>query len=192
MNLWGGDKEKKKIHWVSWEKVSAKKSDGGLGVAPIRSLNTGLLIKWWWRLKCDKDALWSKTIKGIHNLNGKPHDYLANKKLSGVWHNIVAAKIDISKRGVRLDDIFRINVKSGENTQFWYDKWLGTETLKEKYPTLFDLESRKTCKVADRFLDGNFAGNWSNQSIEEAECAQQLDSLMTDLESLEFQPGEDQ
>ncbi|KAL4559382.1 hypothetical protein LXL04_031520 [Taraxacum kok-saghyz] len=190
--LWGGDKEKKKIHWVSWEKVSARKSDGGLGVAPIRSLNTGLLVKWWWRLKCEKEALWAKTIKGIHNLHGKPHDYLVNKNSHGVWQNIVSEKKEINKLGVQMNDIFKLSIKSGENTLFWGDKWLGMTSLKDKYPVLYNLESRKTCTIADRFYDGSFSGHWSSQEIEEEDGAQQLESLMTDLESLEFQPGEDQ
>ena len=151
--------------------MAARKSDGGLGVAPIRSLNTGLLVKWWWRLKCEKEALWSKTIKEIHNLHGKPQDYLVNKNISGVWHNIVSAKKEINKVGLQINDIFKINIKSGENTQFWGDKWLGSTSLKEKYPELYNLESRKTCTVADRFYEGSFSGHWSSQTIEEYECA---------------------
>lgn len=45
--LWGGDEAKWKIHWVSWDKVVASNSAGGLGVGSIRALNIGLIVKWW-------------------------------------------------------------------------------------------------------------------------------------------------
>lgn len=78
--LWGGDKSKGKIHWVSWDKVVAPKSEGGLGVGTICTLNTSLLVKWWWRLKTKQYSLQVNVIKGIHNLCNKPHDYLSNQK----------------------------------------------------------------------------------------------------------------
>lgn len=49
--LWGGDEEKRMIHWVSWDKVVASKSAGGLRVGSIRTLNISLIVKWWCRRK---------------------------------------------------------------------------------------------------------------------------------------------
>ena len=86
--LWGGDEDKRKIHWVSWEKVIASKSAGGLGVGSIRALNVGLIVKWWWRLKHENHSLWRRVVVSIHNLINKPHDYIANRNIPGVWHNI--------------------------------------------------------------------------------------------------------
>ncbi|XP_023729445.1 uncharacterized protein LOC111877144 [Lactuca sativa] len=82
--LWGGCDERKKIHWVSWEKVLAAKSNGGLGVGSIRALNIGLLVKWWWRLKNDSHSLWARVISGIHNLANKPFEYLSKQSSCGV------------------------------------------------------------------------------------------------------------
>ncbi|GKF49309.1 hypothetical protein Tco_0142560 [Tanacetum coccineum] len=39
----------KKIAWVSWSKVLASKSNGGLRVSSFYALNRGLLFKWIWR-----------------------------------------------------------------------------------------------------------------------------------------------
>ncbi|KAL7582409.1 uncharacterized protein LOC128128948 [Lactuca sativa] len=49
--LWGGDGEKRKINWVSWDLVNKPKKEGGLGVGSLESDNLALLVKWWWRLK---------------------------------------------------------------------------------------------------------------------------------------------
>ena len=113
--LWGGDDSKRKIHWVSWDKVVAPKSEGGLGVGTIRTLNTSLLVKWWWRLKTEKNSLWVNVVKGFHNLQNKPHDYLSNLKIRGVWNNIAACKNDLKKVGLDTMDIFQLNFKSGDN-----------------------------------------------------------------------------
>ena len=61
--------------------------------------------------------------------------------------------------GLGIDDVFKLQVNSGENTLFWHDKWLGTNTLGEKYPFILDLESRKKCIVADRIVNGHFKGH---------------------------------
>ena len=81
----------------------------------IRTLNTSLLVKCWWRLKTEKNSLWVKIVKGIHNLHSKPHDYLSNLKISGVLNNIAACKNDLKKVGLDTMDIFQLNFKSGDN-----------------------------------------------------------------------------
>lgn len=67
----------------------------------------------------------------------------STKKISGVWNNIVSIKKELNKQGLDLDDLFKLKIKSNENTQFWCDGWLGSTTLKAKYPDLYELESRK-------------------------------------------------
>lgn len=106
--LWGIDENKKKIHWVSRDKVVAPKSKGGLGVGSICALNMSLIVKWWWRLKDKDESLWGKVIKGIHNLHNKPHDLLSNKNLRGVWNNIIYVRKDLNKRGMDIGDVFRL------------------------------------------------------------------------------------
>nr|GEY10762.1 RNA-directed DNA polymerase, eukaryota [Tanacetum cinerariifolium] len=50
----------KKIAWVSWSKVLASKSNGGLGVSSFYALNRGLLFKWIWRFLSRDQSLWSQ------------------------------------------------------------------------------------------------------------------------------------
>ncbi|KAI3509571.1 hypothetical protein L1887_24947 [Cichorium endivia] len=121
--LWGGEENKTKIHWVAWEKVLASKSAGGLGVGSIRALNVALIVKWWWRLKTEKDALWGKII--------------------------------------------------------------GLEKLQTKYPSLYNLEERKGCSVADKFYEGNFVGHWTSCPIGSG-FADDLDRLRRDLDSVQL------
>ncbi|CAI9301072.1 unnamed protein product [Lactuca saligna] len=79
--LWGNSGDKKKIHWVAWDIVTASKEAGGLGMGTIKSLNISLMVKWWRRLRTEASTIWTAVIKGIHNLNSKPDDYYANNRL---------------------------------------------------------------------------------------------------------------
>ncbi|KAL4556488.1 hypothetical protein LXL04_039143 [Taraxacum kok-saghyz] len=104
--LWGGDEDKRKIHWVAWEKVVTPKKKGGLGVGSIKAINIGLLVKWWWRLKTQPHSLWRKFIFGVHNLGKKPPDYLARKNMTGVWKNIAEMEKILMQIGVGFHDLF--------------------------------------------------------------------------------------
>jgi len=44
--IWGGSDQKGGICWVTWEKITASKELGGLGLGSIRDLNLSLLAKW--------------------------------------------------------------------------------------------------------------------------------------------------
>ena len=79
--LWGAsDHGKKKIHWVEWNRSMAPKHLGGLGIGSLKSANVALLSKWWWRIKIDRDALWSKVITTIHGVSGRYATSMANPR----------------------------------------------------------------------------------------------------------------
>lgn len=148
--LWNGGGQNNGIHWVAWEKVICDKRNGGLGVGSLRSLNIGLMLKWWWRLKSKPEALWCRVISSIHNLERKPTSYLAKKSARGTWHNIVSTKEDLVEFGLSFESLFHKIVGSGSCTLFWQDIWLGDTPLKSSFPALYDLEKRKLCVISDR------------------------------------------
>ena len=62
--MWGvSDHGKPKIHWVSWQKLTATKNLGGLGIGSFKSANLALLSKWWWKMRINNNALWAIVIK---------------------------------------------------------------------------------------------------------------------------------
>lgn len=184
-------KEKMKNPLDFMEQSDCPKADGGLGVGSINSLNIGLIVKWWWRLKTEKDSLWGRTIRDIHNLNHKPHDYLANRNICGAWNNISYVRKELKKNELELDDIFKLHIKSSENPQFWFDKWTGPQILSVKYPHLYDLEDRKRCSVSDRFLNGEFVGHWKTQVVDHV-INQSIANLQAEMSTVVLLPGEDQ
>ena len=50
--FWGGDDNSWKIHWLSWDKLSHSKREGGLGFRISRAFDMALLSKQWWRILC--------------------------------------------------------------------------------------------------------------------------------------------
>jgi hypothetical protein len=48
-------------------------------------------------------------------------------------------------------DLGRFQLGNGQNISFWEDRWLGNSTLKELYPSLFAITSKKHISVASIF-----------------------------------------
>lgn len=61
--LWGGHSERRKIAWVSWEKICLSKDKGGLGIKNIEAFNIALLSKWRWRCLEGRESIWQKILK---------------------------------------------------------------------------------------------------------------------------------
>lgn len=59
----GSKGENKKIHWLSWDKISEKKHNGGLGFKDLRCYNLALLAKQGWRLLNGGDSLLRRVLK---------------------------------------------------------------------------------------------------------------------------------
>lgn len=62
--MWGSTSNgTNKIHLLNWSKVCSQKSEGGLGLIPLKAKNMALLAKWWWRAYHERDLLWNKILK---------------------------------------------------------------------------------------------------------------------------------
>ena len=160
--MWGGDDTKKKIHWVPWSKVIAYKKDGGLGVGSLKAQNLVVITKWLWRLKSNTEAIWNKCIVSIHNLFRKPLWYLAKKTISGVWTNIAKAIKTLPDTQIDHQSLFSVVPGSNVQAMFWLDRWCGSETLKNMYPLLYELESVKRCFITERISDSSFTWRWKS------------------------------
>ncbi|KAJ9553756.1 hypothetical protein OSB04_017801 [Centaurea solstitialis] len=157
---------------------------GGLGIGALQTINTSLLIKWWWRLKVEDQALWAKVIKAIHGVNGKDATSIANPKRPGIWLNIAKAGKSLLSLSLNIDDLFTRIVKNGNNTLFWHDRWVGSIPLKSIFPDLFELESNKFCTIASRAMrndNGSLSWVWSWSNVGEASS---FSSQVTALENL--------
>lgn len=68
------------------------------------------------------------------------------------------------KFGISFNSVLKRKVGSGMDTFFWLDDWTGHGVFKEKFPGLYSIENRKTCKVNHRFDPLGVSWNWKNTS----------------------------
>ena len=63
-NFWWDQKgDKKKMVWISWEKLSAPKSQGGMGFKLLKEFNLALLAKQGWKLQTNHNSLAYRVLK---------------------------------------------------------------------------------------------------------------------------------
>ena len=67
---------------------------------------------------------------------------MTNKAITGVWHNIAGIRHELTKLGVPCESIMRKQINSGTSSMFWWDKWIGVNTLKELFPNLYQIEKK--------------------------------------------------
>ncbi|KAL4578242.1 hypothetical protein LXL04_014362 [Taraxacum kok-saghyz] len=180
--LWGGVADTKKISWASWDKVTAPKNSGGLGLGSLKAFNISLIAKWWWRLRNNKEAIWCKVITGIHNLNNKPSHQMSDKSITGVWKNIAGIKEDLEKVGVNMEEVFKKEVRSY--------KWNGDNTLKEAFPQLYRLEKKKHYKIGDRIKTTQIQWEWRSSTAAET-LTRDINILSTRIGNFRPSIGED-
>src|ERR1044072_3228633 len=61
--FWGGNIDKRLMHWLSWDKMARPTSDGALDFRRIVDFNKALLAKQWWRHSCNPYSLAFKVMK---------------------------------------------------------------------------------------------------------------------------------
>lgn len=148
--LWGSYGRSRKIHWIAWEDLTKPKLFGGIGINSLSEMNVALLTKWVWRLKSQPDSLWARCIKSIHRLSGIDGMPIARRSIPGVWLSISEVVKELEGWNCHLDDYLIRKMGNGDNTCFWKDRWLMNAPLKDIFPRLYAIESRKNCFVLDR------------------------------------------
>ena len=178
--LWAGSDSVKKIHWVAWERVTSPKKVGGLGITKLKDSNAALLSKWVWRFKRENNTLWKTFIIACHPSRHRWSFLPLSSRSSGCWAVIVRLG-DKLKFGDRLfHGCFRGKVGDGHSIRFWLDHWVLDGPLKENFPSIFSIDTRKDCTVRDKWQGDSASGCWSvlgQNVLIPADCLADWDSL---------------
>ncbi|XP_062075810.1 uncharacterized protein LOC133779929 [Humulus lupulus] len=131
---WRSSSNKAKIHWMSWDRMSKPKADGGLGFRSLHDFNVALLGKQGWRLLKYPNTLVSKVYKSRYyptcnflsaNLGSSP---------SFIWRSIMEAH-HLIKQGAA------VRIGSGASVSIISDPWLPDKEnsfIQTIHPALID------------------------------------------------------
>uniref|UniRef100_A0A803P349 Reverse transcriptase zinc-binding domain-containing protein n=1 Tax=Cannabis sativa TaxID=3483 RepID=A0A803P349_CANSA len=122
------------IVWMSWDRMTRSKANGGMGFRSLRDFNLAMLGKQGWRLLFRHDSLVSKVFKARYYPQG---DYLSaelGSNPSFIWSSIFAAK-DTIKLGLRK------GIGSGLTVKITTDPWLPLLDRASPVPTVPGLEN---------------------------------------------------
>ncbi|XP_013739623.2 uncharacterized protein LOC106442489 [Brassica napus] len=122
--LWTGPQLKSTGAKVAWTEVCKPKSEGGLGIRPLKEVNQVYGLKLIWRMFTGK-SLWGKWIQ-TKLLKTKSFWEISGKTQAGSW---------IWRKILKLREVAKSfhtkAVGNGRHTSFWYDKWSGLSVLSD-------------------------------------------------------------
>lgn len=92
--------------------------------------------------------------------------------------------------GVSISELLRQRVAMGNKKRFWEDKWVGQDTLKDRYNRLYVLGTNKSCLVAEKVKwdEGTWSWVWNWRARLRGRAAGQFIDLLATLH--DFTPKE--
>ena len=114
---WGDEEERRKTHWLAWDKLTRPKSEGGMGFRDLGLFNQALLAKQAWRLVVNPDSLCAKVVKAKYYPQGLILDIVFPLSASLPWQALMHG-LELLKLGVIWI------VRDGSNINIWRDNWL--------------------------------------------------------------------
>ena len=89
-NFWWGDEEdRRKTHWLAWDKLTKPKGQGGMGFCDLRLFNQAMLAKQAWHLLVYPKSLCAKILKRKYYPNGHILDTVFPQAMSVNWQGIM-------------------------------------------------------------------------------------------------------
>jgi hypothetical protein len=120
---WGDENERRKMHWMSWDKLTRRKGQGGMGFRDLHLFNQAMLAKQAWRLIAFPDSLCARLLKAKYYPSGELTDTAFIKNPSPCWQGIMHG-LELLKKGI----IWRIG--NGEKVRIWRDNWIPRGDMK--------------------------------------------------------------
>ena len=118
--VWGSTNEVKRMHMVSWKKITKPKARGGLGVHDAKGRNVSLAAKLCWRMDQSTNAKWAEVLR-------KKYQVRLDRKSKAhfrVWTAVLKGK-EVCNKGSKW------TIGSNSSLSFWFDKWMGAGMVRE-------------------------------------------------------------
>jgi len=110
---WRNNQDKENsIHWISWERLTQPKKEGGLGFRDLHSFNMAMLAKQGWRLIQTPESLCARILKAKYFPNTSVLQAKVKDGCSYTWRSIMQ-RVEVLKEGV----IWRVG--NGAGIHIW-------------------------------------------------------------------------
>nr|GEY54659.1 RNA-directed DNA polymerase, eukaryota [Tanacetum cinerariifolium] len=106
------------------------------------------------------------------------------------WLNIVHEVKILTQKGITLRDFMRIKLGNGENTSFWEDCWIEGDSLRNRFPRLYTLESCKRITVGEKMRQSSLEFSFRRNTRGGVE-QEQLGDLVTWMHDVSLSPMAD-
>jgi hypothetical protein len=117
-NFWWGDEEnRRRMHWLSWEKLVRPRSQGGVRFRDLRVFNQALLTRQAWRLLKFSSSLCARLLKEKYYPSGDLLDTAFIQQQSQSWQGVLHG-LELLDNGI----IWRIG--DGSKVRIFRDNWL--------------------------------------------------------------------
>ncbi|XP_020112154.1 uncharacterized protein LOC109726772 [Ananas comosus] len=138
---------------LAWKNVCKSKSEGGLGILDVRTMNCALLTKWWWKFHIAPQLQWNRVIRDLYYQRRRPlMEGSSFRPQSYWWKGVLSLKL-IFKWGSNYI------LGNGCSTDFWLDRWCGETTLGGAFPKIYQAYNRNKLKVNDVLTSDGW--NWN-------------------------------
>jgi hypothetical protein len=97
---WGQNTDKRKIHWLKWDKLCTAKEDGGMGFRNLHMFNTALLSKQCWRLLVNQQSLFFRVFKAKYFPVCSFLDAKLGSAPSFLWRSFLSGR-ELLLKGIR-------------------------------------------------------------------------------------------
>ena len=89
---WGQFGNEQKIHWKSWDKLTASKKEGGMGFQDLRAFNLAMLAKQGWRMVQGNESLLYQCFKARCFPRSTFIEAKESPNCLYVWRSLMAAQ----------------------------------------------------------------------------------------------------
>jgi hypothetical protein len=184
--FWCGAKEgTRKLHWLSWDRMSAPKMKGGMGFRNFSDFNKALLGKQSWRLIKDEQSLMGRIFKSRYFPRGQFLEASVGYQPSYAWRSILSAR-DIVQKGAAWI------IGNGRKVRIWKDNWVPPHLHATVFSPVRGIQEEAT--VNELIIDD--IRMWDRRLLNqiflpmEAQAIANIPLPSSDREDILFWPGE--
>ncbi|CAL9021650.1 unnamed protein product [Prunus brigantina] len=94
---WGGNEDKRKIHWMSWNRLCKPKREGGMGFRNLYAFNMALLAKQVWRIYHQPHSLLARVLKARYHKDCTILEASEGHSPSYIWRSLCDSRVVLTR-----------------------------------------------------------------------------------------------